>query len=94
MFVVRVEDRISCASENRFLAKLFTPQRSVILGSTFCGSSMEQATAELCERDALGNLPELADELGVPRVAEMQELSEKAFTVEENMNHRPSAARM
>jgi hypothetical protein len=55
---------------------------------------MEQATAELCERDALGNLPELADEFGVPRVAEMQELSEKAFTVEENMNHRPSAARM
>ena len=40
---------------------------------------MEVPSAKLRKRDAVGNLRELADELGVPRIAKLQDLSEQAF---------------
>ena len=56
---------IQCASVQRWLANLFTSQRSVISGSRPLGGGMEQPTAKLRKRDAVGNLRELADELGL-----------------------------
>ena len=40
---------------------------------------MEAPSVKLRKRDAVGNLRELADELGVQRTAKLQNLSEQAF---------------
>ena len=45
--------------------QLFTSQRSKISGSRPLGGGMEQPTAKLRKREAVGNLRELADELGL-----------------------------
>ena len=43
---------------------------------------MEQPTAKLRKRDAVGNLRELADELGLSRILKLQDLSDSGKALE------------
>ena len=67
-----VSDEIIWACLHYCLAQVFS-HRSEMFGSRLLARHLEAPSAKLRKHDAVGNLRELADELGVQRTAKLQD---------------------